>query len=130
MATAFHNIVDLRGTYFEDSMFTFNLDSGIVVADIGKPVTIDTAGQNKVKIAGSGNPIFGVLATVEDRTVEGIKVGTVSRRFIQEFPVLSADSLAVGGSAVGSTISGEIKAGSGDNVVIALNAGRAVVMRT
>ena len=53
------------------------LASSIVKADEGKPVTIDSA-NNRVKIAGDGDIIFGYLRVVEDRDVEGIKVGTIA----------------------------------------------------
>lgn len=143
MTTPFHNTVDLRGFHFEDRMVTFNLNSAIVKADEGKPVTIDTAANNRVKIAGDGDSIFGVLRVVEDRTQpDGIKVGTVEMNFIAEFPVKAADALAVGDIAIGSTVSGEVKKGTittdvvagnikpwGHNVVIAVANSMAVVVK-
>ena len=70
-------VVSLRGLYHEDSAYPFNLASGITVSDVGKAVTIDSSGANKVKLAGDADPILGRLEQVEDRSAEGILVGTV-----------------------------------------------------
>ena len=141
MSTPFHNTVDLRGIHFEDRMVTMTLASAIVKADEGKPVTIDSA-NNRVKIAGDGESIFGVLRVVEDRTVDGIKVGTIEMNYIAEWSIKSGDTLAVGDVAVGSTVSGEVKKGTlttstvdgnikpwGHNVVVSVSGGLAVVVK-
>jgi hypothetical protein len=143
MATAFHNTVDLRGIHFEDRKVTMTLKTGIVKTDEGKPVTIDTSANNTVKLAGDGDSIFGVLEVVENRSVDGILVGTISLNFIQEWDILAADTLAVGDVAIGgaaagasvkkgtlttSTVDGNIKPW-GRNVVVSVAGGKAVVMK-
>jgi hypothetical protein len=142
MATPFHTTVDLRGIHFEDRKITMVLNSAIVKADEGKPVTIDSA-NNRVKIAGDGDNILGVLEVVEDRTIEGIKVGTIAFNYVAEWPIKAADTLAVGDVAVGSTVSGEVKKATlvvttaqepavkpwGKNIVVAVSNGKAVVAK-
>jgi hypothetical protein len=132
MATAFHNTVDLRGLHFEDTMVTMSLNAAIVKADEGKPVSIDVAANNRVKIAGNGDQIIGKLLVVEDRSVDGIKVGTIELRFVADWPILAADTLAVGDTAVGAG-SGEVKKAAanqvGQNYVVSVESGRAVVVK-
>jgi hypothetical protein len=120
MTTPFHNTVDLRGIHFEDRHLTVSLNTAIVKADEGKPVTVDSA-NNRFKIAGDGDSIVGVLRVVEDRVVSGIKVGTVEFNYVAEWAVKAGDPLAVGDIAVGSTVSGEVKKGTITTDVVAGN---------
>lgn len=106
--------VTLRGFHFEDSLFTYNLATGITRADVGKAMTLDTTAANKMKLAGDGDPIFGRLETVEDRSVEGVLVGTVALRFSGVLPVDNADF-------AGISIGDEVQ-GSGDGAVKSLAA--------
>ncbi len=92
--------VTLRGQTQPESRYTFVLDAAIVVADIGKAVSIKAGSANTVKLAAVGDLIVGRLYSVEDRTVEGIKVGTVETR--GGF-VLTTDN---GGVAVGDSVVG------------------------
>lgn len=106
--------VSLAGLIDEVAQVTFNLDSGIVKADEGKAVTLDTSGANKVKLAGDADPILGRLEVVEIRTQEGsLNVGTVSLRGGMVFTVnpnataSSPDETpAVGDYLAGGTASG------------------------
>lgn len=107
MATPFHTTVDLNGFHFEDSKLTFVLNDAIVKADEGKPVTFDSA-NNRVKLAVDGSSILGVLEVVEDREIEGIKVGTIALRYTKKWPIKASDTLAVGDTAVGAG-SGEVR---------------------
>lgn len=107
MPTSFHDKVTLRGFHWEDSSLTFNLNAAITAADITKAVSIDVSGNNKVKLAADGDAIVGRLATYEDRTVEGIKVGAVELQFANTLPLGAGASV---GLAVGDTVQG---AGSG-----------------
>ena len=91
MATPFHTTVDLNGIHFEDRKVTMVLATSIVKADEGKPVTIDTAANNRVKIAGDGDNILGYLEVVENRVVEGIKVGTIALNYVAQWPIKAAD---------------------------------------
>ena len=128
----FHTINSLAGHVFEGQFnVTFNLASSVVIGDVGKPVTLDTTTGNTVKVAGDGDVIFGRLETFEDRQTG--KVGAVAFKFIQNFPVKSGDLLAVGDTAVGSTVSGEIKkAGANNhsqNFVVAIASGVATLAK-
>jgi hypothetical protein len=92
--------VKLHGYSFPDWQFTFNLATAAVKGDISKPVTLDTSGANKMKPGADNTPIDGVLLSYEDRTIEGIKVGTVALKFAAKFAVKAADALAVGDTAI------------------------------
>jgi hypothetical protein len=141
MATPFHTTVDLNGIHFEDRKVTMVLASAVVKADEGKPVTIDTA-NNRVKLAGDGDNILGVLEVVEDRIIEGIKVGTIALNYVAQWPVKAADALAVGDVAVGAG-SGQVKKATltvttgaepavkpwGSNFVVAVSSGLATVVK-
>lgn len=74
--------VSLSGIVHDDFWYTFLLSSvsgEATDADAGvKAVEVDTTGQNRVKLATEGAKILGRLEVYENRTVEGIVVGTVS----------------------------------------------------
>lgn len=116
MPTSFHDKVTLRGFHWEYSSLTFNLASTIVAADIGKAVSLDTSGNNKVKLAADGDAIVGRLSTVEDRVVEGIRVGAVELQFANVLPIAASAvaTLAVGNTVVGAG-NGEVKAAGTHN---------------
>ena len=120
--------VTLRGQTQPDSRYTFVLDAAIVAADIGKAVSIKAGSANTVKLAGDGDLIVGNLFSIEDRTVEGVKVGTVSTR--GGFLLNTTGVIAVGDSVVGSATAGSVKAGadSRNRVVEIPAAGTAVVL--
>lgn len=71
-------VFSLSGIVDEASQYPFLVASGITASDIGKPVTLDTGANNTVKLAGDADTILGVLQTFEDRTAEGIRIGTVA----------------------------------------------------
>jgi hypothetical protein len=66
-----------RGLIIEDSQYPYFLATGIVEADVGKAVSLDTAAYT-VKLAADGDVIHGVLVQWENRVVEGYLVGTVA----------------------------------------------------
>lgn len=107
-SASFHTGVSLRGFHFEDFILTFNLAAGIVAADAGKAVSIDTSGPVKVKLAADGDFIIGRLEVVEDRKVEGTLVGAVALKFSNLLPIKAASGVAVGDTVVGAG-AGEIK---------------------
>ncbi|MFN4091624.1 MAG: hypothetical protein ACK4FG_01855 [Brevundimonas sp.] len=109
MAGIFHTQVALYGYDFPDFQLTCALNSAIVAADVGKALAQDTAGANRVKLAGEGDEIIGYLMTFEDRVVEGQKVGTVSFKFAQKLKIKTGETVAVGDRLVGAG-SGEVKA--------------------
>lgn len=93
--------VSLRGIPQPDFSFTFKLHASITAADIGKPVAMSTV-ANTVILATTGSKILGMLATYEDRTIEGFKAGAVETKGGFNFPILStATGLAVGDSVIG-----------------------------
>lgn len=68
--------VTLKNTVPSNDL-TFILEDSIKQEHVGLAVTQDTTAANTVKLAGDGDKILGRLENVEDRTVEGIKVGAV-----------------------------------------------------
>lgn len=109
MPTSFHDKVSLRGFHMEDWSLTFNLESSITIADVGKAVSKNGTVTNSVKLAADGDIIVGRLASFEDRTVEGIKVGAVELKFANTLPIVSGGgSVVVGGSVQGAG-GGEVK---------------------
>lgn len=110
-------LVSLNGIYHEDSQVTWNLASGIVAADVGKAVTIDSSAANTVKLAGDGEAILGRLEVVESRAQEGAAAltGAVAMRGSYKFlvnpdAVASPDETpAVGDYLVGGTDDDTVK---------------------
>lgn len=100
--------VSLANIHVEAFHFAFNLASAITAADVGKAVAIDTSTARTVKLAGDGDVILGRLETVEDRTVEGIKIGTVALKGALKVPYKTGETMALGGMVVGAG-SGEVK---------------------
>lgn len=120
--------VTLRGQTQPESRYTFVLDAAIVVGDIGKAVSIKAGSANTVKLAAAGELVVGRLYSFEDRTVEGIKVGTVETR--GGFVMTTTGVVAVGNSVVGDAIAGTVKAGadSRNRIVEILTGTTAVVL--
>lgn len=99
-----------RGFVHEDFNIPFNLKAGIVAADVGKPVALDSTAARTVKLAGDNDVIIGVLASWEDRVVEGVLVGTVAMKGGFALTGVSGHSIAVGDTVIGSATDGEVKA--------------------
>ena len=101
--------VSLKNFHYELDNFTFNLAAGITAADVGKAVAIDSTAANTVKLAGADDEILGRLEQVEDRTVSGLLLGTISIRFGSTLPIASGETVNVGDSLIGAG-NGEVKA--------------------
>ncbi|TGT64083.1 MULTISPECIES: hypothetical protein [unclassified Mesorhizobium] len=114
MATYSHQNVTLRGFHWEVSSLTFNLATGITENDIGKAVSVDASGPNKVKLSGDGDTIIGRLASVENRSVEGSLVGAVELQFANTLPIKNGSVVAVGDTVVGAG-AGEVKSAGAAN---------------
>lgn len=102
--------VSLRGLTHEDFHYTYNVKSTITIADVGKPVTLDSAAARTVKLAGDNDVIIGILASFEDRVGEGTKVGAVAHKGGFKVTGVSGHSIAVGDTVIGSATDGEVKA--------------------
>lgn len=112
------------GIHVEDSAFPFNIEASVTVADAGKAVSCDTSVDCGAKLAGDDERVIGKLSTVEDRGVEGIKVGTVELQGGFQFDYTG--TLNVGDSIVGSATVGSVKAAAApraDNLVTAVDSG-------
>lgn len=120
------NGVSLKGIHQEEFNYPF-LVSGTPTTQMlldGGAVTLDTAANNTVKIAGVGDRIMGKLESYENRVVEGIKIGAVATKGSYGFKYnLNGAGTdvppAIGGSVVGSA-GGKVEAAaaSADNVVV------------
>lgn len=107
------NQIVSRGFSFEDYKFTYFVSGSPTSADVGKAVSQDTTAASTVKLAADGDTIFGRLETFEDRSVLGVKVGTVARKIKDILPIKSGltglNAVAVGDTVVGAG-GGEVKA--------------------
>lgn len=101
--------VTVEGLDFPDFEMTYLVSGTIADTDKGKAVTLDTTADNTVKLAGDGDPIFGRLITYENRVQEGIKVGTVAKKFSAALLIKTGETVNVGDAVVGAG-SGEVKA--------------------
>jgi hypothetical protein len=96
------------GVQFPDSEVTYKLAAGTVLTDVGKPVTLTAT--YTVGVAGAAAPIFGRLMSFEDRSDQGLGlIGTVSQRFITDFPAAGGHGLAVNDMVCGSAVSGNVQ---------------------
>ena len=80
---------------------------------IGAAVTLDTSAPNQVKMAGVGDPILGMLMTVENRAIDGILTGMVATKFCELLPIasgLTGAAVPVVGSSVCGGGAGAIEA--------------------
>lgn len=125
--------ISLRGMNHEKFHYPFYLASGITSADEGKAVAVDPSAANTVKLAGDGDIIVGKLVIVEDRSIEGLLVGTVALRGGFGFTPATGAVFSVGDTAVGAG-NGEVKpaatANHSDNIVVEIESdGTVVVVR-
>lgn len=112
--------VSLVGIPQNNFRLTCFLATGIVAADVGKPVALDTSANNTVKLAGSGDVIIGNLKTVVTGTTEGINYGTVE--FKGGFTWNFTGTVVVGDQVVGSATAGSVKTGANPrSLVVAVN---------
>ncbi len=115
---------------FEDFTFTYYLDAAVTAADVGKAMTLDSTGTNKMKLAGAGDPVDGRLETFEDRKQEGIKVGAVSRHFRSKLPSTGTIPLranVVGSATPGVVAAGAVPTGEPRNYVVEVGTGYVIV---
>jgi hypothetical protein len=99
----------LKNLKHEDFMYTALISGTVTQNDLGKAVTQDTTADNTFKLAGDGDPIHGFLVSYEDRTIEGVKVGTISPVGGHEFEVANGATVNRGDYLVGGG-SGLVKA--------------------
>jgi len=112
--------VSLVGIPQNNFRLTCFLATGITRADEGKPVALDIAANNTVKLAGNDDVIIGNLKIVSTGTTEGINVGTVE--FKGGFTWNFIGSVVVGDQVVGSATAGSVKEGTNPrSLVVAVN---------
>jgi len=125
--------ISLRGMTHEKFHYPFYLKAGIVRADVGKAVSLDNTAANTVKLAEDGDPIIGRLVSWEDRSVEGVLVGTVEHRGGLPFTkAAAAPAINVGDTVVGAG-GGEVKAAAtanhADNYVVEVAGDQIITVR-
>lgn len=99
-----------RGLIQENFHIPFFVTGTVTNADINKPVTIDSAANHSVKIAGDGDKIVGILATLENRAIEGVVVGTVAMKGGFRLTAVTGHGVTVGDTVIGSATAGQVKA--------------------
>lgn len=104
-------VTSLRGIVHTEYHYVFLLASGITNDHVGMAVSLDTSAENTVKLAADGEDILGYLVTAENRTNEGINIGTVALRGGHAFAMnpteLSASPVSADIPAVGDYIVGD-----------------------
>ncbi len=100
--------VTLRGFYSEDQTFTYNLAAGIVRADVGKAMSLDTSAANTAKLAVADESILGVLVSWENRVQEGVLVGSICESFSVKLPYAGTIP-PIGTQVCGSATPGSVK---------------------
>lgn len=101
--------ISLVGIPHSEFRRTVYLAAGIVAADVGKPVTLDTTANNTFKLAGADDVVYGCLKVVENRVQEDILVGTVE--FKGGFTWTKSGVVARGDGVVGAG-AGAVKTGT------------------
>lgn len=110
---------------------TFILANGIKEEHVGLAVVQDSTASNTVKLAGDGDLIFGRLENVEDRKVEGIKVGAV--KIIGGMAFKKSEATVVVGDKVVGAGNGLVKKGAdstSDLAVWEVNGDEVIVVKT
>lgn len=108
MSGAITSGVSLANITMNAWQVSMNLATGIVEADIGKAVSLDTSASATVKLATAGEEIFGRLEVVEIRLSEGLRVGTVSTKGFLTFPS-DPTVPVIGAQIVGGDTAGKVK---------------------
>lgn len=94
---------------FDDFIFTYNLDTAIVAADVGKALQLDTTGANKMKLTVADAVIDARLFSFEDRTQQGAgKVGACERKFRAKL-TYTGTAPTIGQTVSGSATPGVVK---------------------
>jgi hypothetical protein len=110
-------------------------DDDAAAAMAGKAVSLDTTAAGTVKLAADGDAIFGRIYVAEKRTVLGMNVASVARKFKERVPTAAGYTTpAVGDRVIGGG-NGTVKkatanAGAGvpsDPVVIEVGTGYVIV---
>lgn len=119
--------ISKKGRYLENYQETFYISGTVTQADLGKAVSLDSAAEKTVKLAGDGDIIVGRLEVLENRVQEGVTVCTVSLKFIDWVPYkagLTAGDVAGIGKGIVGAGNGEVKfvAGVRSNYTVFLDA--------
>jgi hypothetical protein len=90
----------LEGFPFGIFTFTYAL-SGVAASDTAveavrhRAVSLDTAADGTVKLAGNGDKIFGRIFGAENRAVLGLRVAAVERKFKNRLPLAAGNPSGV-----------------------------------
>lgn len=96
------NQIVLECFSLDDFIYTMLASEPITVADIGKCVSLDPAVASGVRLAGDGDPIYGRIYQVEDRSQENITTVTVETKFRKRVKLLAGEAPTIGNSIVGA----------------------------
>jgi hypothetical protein len=114
--------VTLRGLIPQDMAWTWNVSGVVTFDDVGELVAQDLTAANTVKLLAVDEQPIGMLASYEDRKIEGIKIGTVDHK--GGFKVTYTGALAIGDSVCGSATPGVVKKAAAANrtLVVSIDA--------
>lgn len=118
--------VTLRGINDPKYNHVWNI-SGVVdkKADLGKAMSQDVTADSTAKLCAAGDAILGALFSYEDRTVEGIKIGTISRKGYFLFTYTGANPSrgqgVVGGATPGLVAGTTATAVPGQPTIVAID---------
>lgn len=93
--------ISLRGLFPEPFSYGFNFTGDYRTDAGGLAVTLDTANDNAVKLAGDGDYIIGRLELIEDRG-NGVKTCTVTTKGGLGFRKAAATNIPNGSTIVGA----------------------------
>lgn len=105
--------ITLRGLVPQVFAWGWNVSGVVAQSNVGELVAQDLTAANTVKLLAADDAPIGVLASYEDRKIEGIKVGTVDHK--GGFGVKYTGTLAIGDSVVGSATAGAVKKAAAAN---------------
>ncbi len=115
--------VSLVGVVPQAFAWVWNVSGTVNQDDVGELVAQDITVDNTVKLLGDGDAPIGLLASYENRVIEGIKIGTVDHK--GGFRVKTTGAIVKGGSVQGSATPGVVKAaaaGANRTLVVAVDA--------
>lgn len=118
--------VTLRGINDPKYNHVWNI-SGVInkLTDLGKAMSQDITADSTAKLCAAGDAIIGALFSYEDRTTEGIKVGTISRKGYFLFEYTGANPSrghgVIGGATPGLVAGSTAAALPGQPFIVALD---------
>lgn len=117
--------VSLQGVNDPKYNHVWNVSGTVTQADVSKAMSQDITADSTAKLCAAGDKIIGSLFSYEDRKVEGIKIGTISRKGYFLFNYTGANPTrgqgVVGGATPGQVAGTAALAVPGQPTIIAVD---------